>query len=294
MSEQKRKKFVRGGVQSGRLRIQPLDLALLTDLAEFRFLNTGQIAALHRRGLRNLQRRLSNLYHAGFVDRPPQQNISALPTAHMVYGLGTKAAELLFADKEEREEKLKQIQKNRETTFPYIAHALMISQFHAALRLAAEKTNGKVELTRWYQGQELRNILKLHGEKIPLVPDAMATLKYEGGGYWFFLEADRSTMTTERFLDKLKIYRQWRRDKKYEQRLGITHFRVLTITISSQRKENLRKATKETEELKLGNNMFLFLSEKEYSLKNPETLFSPVWLSPRDDLRHSLVSFNKN
>ena len=113
MPEQKRKKFVRGGVQSGRLRIQPLDLALLTDLAEFRFLNTGQIAALHRRGLRNLQRRLSNLYHEGYVDRPPQQNISALPTAHMVYGLGTKAAELLFADKGEREEKLKQIQKNR-------------------------------------------------------------------------------------------------------------------------------------------------------------------------------------
>jgi hypothetical protein len=288
MPKQKRKKFVRGRVQSGRLRIQPLDLALLNDLAEFRFLNTDQIAALHHRGLRNLQRRLSDLYHEGYIDRPRYQYVSHLHTAHMVYGLGVKAAELLFTDKEEREEKLKQIENNRTTTFPYIAHALMISQFHTALRLAAEKSNGKMELTRWYQGRELYKILKLRGEQTELVPDAMATLKHEGGGYWFFLEADRSSMPNDKVLEKFKIYWQWKREKRYAERLGITRFRVLTITISDKRKENLRLAAKEADDRKQGSNMFLFLSEKEYSLKNPEALFSPVWLSPKDDNRHSL------
>jgi hypothetical protein len=231
---------------------------------------------------------LADLYHDGFVDRPPYQYVSHLRTAHMVYGLGTKAAELLFADKDEREAKLKQIENNRQTSFPYIAHALMISQFHAALRLACEKTNGKVELTRWYQGQELRDILKLRGEKIALVPDAMATLKYGGGGYWFFLEADRSSMPNDKFLQKLKIYWQWKREKRYEQRLGITRFRVLTLTISDKRKQNLRLTAKEADEQRRGSNMFLFLSEKEFSLKNPEVLFSPLWLSPKDEAKHSL------
>ncbi len=283
------KKFVRSPDNGGRLRIQPSDVALLRDLSEYRFLNTEQVLALHHRGLRNLQRRLHDLYHAGYLERPPQQNISALPKGHIVYGLGAKGAELLYENREERAEKLRQVKLNRETTFPYIAHALMISQFRAALTLAAEKTGGKMKVARWRQGFELKNYLKLRGGTPELMPDAFFAIE-QGDRRWnLFLETDRSTMTLDRFLVKLKTYWKWWWEEKYKEQLGISHFRVLTITISEERKENLLRVAKNADPRRQGSNMFLFISEKEFSLKKPEAVLSPVWLSPRDGLKHSFL-----
>lgn len=281
-----RKKFVREGSASGRVRIQPRDAALLADLAEYRFLSTDQIAALHRRGLRNLQRRLHDLFHLGYIERPAQQNISALPTSSMVYGLGAKGAELLF-EGEERVEKLRQIKLNSETTFPYIAHALMISQFRAALALACGKEG--VAISRFRQGSDLKRGLKLRGETPSLVPDAFFTIE-KGDRRWnFFLEADRSTMTQERFLEKLKTYWAWWREERYKEKLGVSRFRVLTITVSKERKENLRRIGKNADTKRQGSNMFLFLSETEYSLAKPEILLSPAWASPKDEAKHAML-----
>ena len=64
-----RKLFVRGEPTSGRLQIQPLDLAMLRDIAEYRLMNSEQLGALHHRGLRNFQRRLADLYHEGYLER---------------------------------------------------------------------------------------------------------------------------------------------------------------------------------------------------------------------------------
>lgn len=281
------KKFVRSPDTAGRLRIQPSDVALLRDLSEYRFLNTEQVLALRHRGLRNLQRRLHDLYHAGYLDRPSQQNISALPKGHIVYGLGAKGAEFLFENREERAEKLRQVRLNRETAFPYIAHALMISQFRATLTLACEKE--KAEIARWRQGMELKHDLKLRGENPDLVPDSFFTIEKGDKRGHFFLEADRSTMTLDRFLQKLKTYWEWWRAEKYNERLGISRFRVLTITVSKERKENLLRTAKNADPRRQGSNMFLFLSETEYSLKKPEAVLQPIWVSPRDEAEHSLL-----
>jgi len=80
------KKFVRAKEETGLLRIESRDIALLQDLSSYRFLNTVQIAALYNRGTRNLQRRLHDLYHSGYIDRPPQQNLVGLMNHHIVYG----------------------------------------------------------------------------------------------------------------------------------------------------------------------------------------------------------------
>ena len=53
MSKPRLKKFERAEVADP-LKLQPRDIALLRDVAEFRFLNTAQIFALHPGGQRNL------------------------------------------------------------------------------------------------------------------------------------------------------------------------------------------------------------------------------------------------
>jgi len=249
----------------------------------------GVFQRVHNRGLRNLQRRLHNLYHSGYLDRPPQQNISALAKRHIVYSLGEKGAEFLYADGEERVEKLRQVKLNRETSFPYIAHSLMISQFRATLTLALREHSTHPNIERWIQGYELKDALTLRGQSPELVPDSFFTIEREDGRWNFFLEADRSTMTLDRFVSKLKIYWKWWKEEKYKDHLNVSRFRVLTITASEERKKNLLRVAKNADPRKQGSGMFLFLSETGYSLEKTDTLLAPVWLSPKDETKHSLL-----
>ena len=134
------KKFVRSTEPPGRLRIQPRDVELLRDLADYRFLDTDQILALHHRGLRNIQRRLRSLYHLGFVDRPNAQRFFALPGSSIIYSLGEKGAEVLSLDEATR--------KTKEVAFPYLAHAMMISRFRSILTLALREYSDKPKISK--------------------------------------------------------------------------------------------------------------------------------------------------
>ncbi len=280
MASHRLKKFVRSAEPPGRLRIQPRDVELLRDLGEYRFLDTAQILALHPGGMRNLQRRLRYMYHLGYVERPASQKLFGKPAGFLVYSLGKKGAELLAR---------REPAGRKEATFPYLAHAMMISRFRSILSLALKKYPDKPELARWAQGRELKKMLAARGEATELVPDAFFAIEHKGDKLNFFLEADRGTMTRERFLDKMKIYWRWWREKRCERNLGITRFRVLTIAPSENRSENLRKTTKEADTRKEGSAMYLFAPETAFSLKKPEAVLSPVWLSPKDETRHHLL-----
>jgi Replication-relaxation len=159
MPKHARKKFVREGATSGRLQIVASDAALLQSVADFRFMNTEQIAALHHRGLRNLQRRLSDLFHEGYLERPRWQKNSHLTTEAMVYSLGSEGVDFLYGDGEERREKLRQVQYDFESAYRHISHELMISQFRATLMLALETSPVKSSLSRWEQGRHLKLLL---------------------------------------------------------------------------------------------------------------------------------------
>jgi len=116
MPKPRLKKFERAEVADP-LKLQPRDIALLRNVAEFRFLNTPQIFALHPGGKRNLSRRLTALYQHGYLDRPQSQTSVRLLSSHMVYALGRKGAELLSKDAEEREGIYRRLRENKKTIF---------------------------------------------------------------------------------------------------------------------------------------------------------------------------------
>ncbi len=282
MAEHKHKKFVRSESPPGLLRIQPRDVALLRDLASFRFLNTEQIMALHPGGHRNLQRRLRYLYHLGYVERPQSQTLINLPSDYLVYALGKKGAQLAFA--EERAVK-SWSRLNAKIASPNLAHALMVSQFRAVLTLALQKWGGSI--SRWLQGYDLKDELTIKGKTPAVVPDGFFTMKLGGKQWHFFLEADRSTMNHHRFLAKMRAYWTWYAEKTYNAHLRLENFRVLTVADTEGRKDNLRTTTKSADAKKTGSGLFLFTCEKDYSLKNPATILSPIWLSAKDGDKHS-------
>ena len=286
MPKPRLKRFERAEVTDP-LKLQPRDLALLGDVGEFRFLNTSQIFALHPGGKRNLSRRLASLYQHGYLDRPQSQTSARLLSSHMVYALGRKGAELLSKNAEEREGIYRRV-REVERTLPLMAHALMISQFRVCLTLAAKEHGAKI--TRFTQGYDLKEMLRdVHGENPSLVPDAFFTLEDKDDVINFFLEADRGTMTTERFLNKLKTYWSWRSDDRLKNKLRLARFRVLTITPSERRSDSLRNAGKGGDPRGDGSLMFLFAPESQYSLSEPKKVLEPIWKSPKDDTPHTIL-----
>ena len=269
------------------LKLQPRDITLLRDVADFRFLNTEQVLALHEGSRRNLMERLSRLYHHGYLDRPVSQSSARLTSSHMVYSLGRKGAEQLSKDAEEREGIYRRLREN-ERTLPLMAHSLMISQFRVCLTLAAKAHGAKI--TRFTQGYDLKEMLRdVHGENPSLVPDAFFTLEEKGDVINFFLEADRGTMKTERFVEKLKTYWSWRSDERLKKKLRLVRFRILTIAPSERRSDSLRNAGKGGDPRGDGSLMFLFASETRYNTSTPKAVLQAIWKSPKDDSPHSIL-----
>ncbi|MDP2704288.1 MAG: replication-relaxation family protein [bacterium] len=282
MAKSIRKKFIRSDAPPGQMRIQPRDVAILRDLASFRFLNTEQVLSLHPGGRRNILQRLSWLYHSGFVERPESQKHIDLPSGYLVYALGRKGAELAFAEN-------RSVQTwsrlNAKISSPNLAHALMISQFRAVLTLALQKQGGSI--SRWFQGYDLKDELTIKRKSPAIVPDGFFTMKLGGKQWHFFLETDRSTMSHHRFLSKMRAYWTWFAEKTYNAHLKIENFRVLTVADTEGRTGNLRATTKSADARRSGSGLFLFACEKDYSLKNPATILSPIWLSAKDSDKHS-------
>lgn len=268
-------------------RLQERDVELLRLLADYRFLDTYQIASLQPRGLRNLRRRLQYLFHAGLVDRPPRQHDLLKPPMPMVYGLANKGADTLAQVLEIDRAKIDWQTKNKEAGLPYIDHTLMIANFRATLTLALQSSD-RSHLVNWKQGPDLKATLKVKGHAMAVVPDGFFTLESKGRLEHFLLEADRSTMTTSRYFGKLRAYWLWWKTGGHQRKFGIPRFRVLTLTTSEKRKENLRRLAKDADDGKRGSPMFLFACNKSFCLEEPATILRPIWQSPINDVWHSL------
>ncbi len=265
----------------------PRDIALLRDVAEYRFLNTEQLVSLHEGSDRGIGNRLTLLFQHGYLDRPKVQKAANLASAHVVYSLDRKGAEILAKDAQEREGILRRVREVNHTS-PLIAHALMISQFRVCLTLAL-KNRTDVKLIRWTQGNDLKVLLRRRGENPTLVPDAFFILDTSEFKYPCFLEADRGTMTQERFVSKLRMYWQHNREERFKQSLGITHFRVLTITPNEARAENLCYGAKEADDRKQGSGMYLFASETAYGTATPDAILQAVWKCPKDEVMRAII-----
>ncbi|MFH0931212.1 MAG: replication-relaxation family protein, partial [Candidatus Zixiibacteriota bacterium] len=259
MEEKKRlKKYKREKNAFSGMQIQRRDLEILKSLAGYRFLNTPQIIALHPGGERNIQRRLQKLFHEGFIDRPPRQLSYLKPQGYMIYGIGNRGVDLLsenFPDL--KRTKVDWQTKNKEVKQRYIDHTLMISNFRVVLNLAL-RNEKHTRLVSWQQGRDLRDYVRIDDRRIALVPDAFFTLEDSEDKMYFFLEADRSTMTRGRFLRKMKVYWEWWKKGGHEEKLGIKSFRVLNLCEGEARKKNLRQISREADDRKTGSLMFWF------------------------------------
>jgi len=278
--------------------MQARDLKVLELVHEYRFLRSDQISVLVQDDGVKLKtnqvilKRLQKLFHNGILDRPRDQiRYDLMGSDRMIYALGNGGADILTEKLGIDRGKIDWSKKNREVKRNYLQHVLMISNFRACLALATRERGG---ILFWRQGDEIRDYVKTQDEegrklRYPVWPDGFFGLQTPKGEQYFFLEADRSTMTNERFLKKMKGYWAYWKEECHRKKYGIDTFRVLTITRSEARKENLRKTTQEADDKEKGSPMFMFCCEKSYSLEEPGSILEANWQTPAGEKKKSLL-----
>jgi len=165
----------------------------------------------------------------------------------------------------------------------------MISNFRIALTLATRERSDVRLLFFQPESLALRDrvvtIRNGHRPTIPINPDGFFGFQFPDlpdgrNRAFFFLEADRSTMTRERFLQKLLGYWEWFSQGAHTRKYGIRAFRVLTVTKSEERLTSLLKATAQTEELRAGLPLFWFTSENRFTTHESSSILGPIWTIP--------------
>lgn len=298
MTEQKQqrlKHFKRETKAIGRVILTARDKEILSLVYNYRFIDSKIICALTEGSEQGITKRLQKLYHAGYLDRPREQVrklISRSGKPHYIYGLADKGAEALKEYPEAGNiHKSKWSKNNRDATERYLDHVMMITNFRATLTLIL-KDNRNFHFLDWQQ-QDLKEEVMIHDGLVKkrrafIIPDAFFILKSPAGKALFFLEADRSTTTSQRYLNKLRAYWHYWKSGKHLDKYGIKGFRVLTITLSNQRRDNLRDIAKQADDSKKGSLMFWFATEKDYNLDDPKTILKKIWTTPADDKPHAL------
>jgi hypothetical protein len=297
------------------LRLQERDAEIIKEVFKHRFLTSAHISALVGGSQQGILRRLHKLYHAGYLDRPPEQ-IRPYKSGSdpMAYGLGNKGADLLAEKFNISRTKVDWTSKNREVRIVFLEHALQVSHFMVCLELAC-RTNKDVELISpgaiWEKmpeaskkkpnpwGWKVNAKIDHQGEKrvlsFGMVPDKVLGLYFpqEAPGRqraYFFLEADRSTMPIKSanifrtsFYKKLLGYWQSWHQELFEKHFPFKSARVLVVTRSKERIENMVAAGKELDPRRKGSRLFLFAWEKDLDLAQPEKLFDKIWIDGRGE-----------
>jgi len=147
-----------------------------------------------------------------------------------IYGLGIASASILTEIVGISTQEVRKIVDSNRVKSLFLRHALEVARFRALLELACRKSENRIHLLFWEQGQILQDWVSgedEHGDErsFSIYPDAFFALEVEGKGRaHYFLEIDRGTMpitaTGNRSDIRKKVfaYYLYRKHKKYSRR----------------------------------------------------------------------------
>lgn len=253
------------------MRLMPRDVEILKALAEFRIMRQDQIQHLFFTSRSTAQYRLSHLFQHGYVQRhflPVYAGWS--PT---LYTLDKRGISLL-----RREHGMKKIAVwDSENGHEFLSHTLAIHDVRVAVTIACREAG--YTLVRWMSESDLKadyDRVQIPNDKgklqdISLIPDGYFTIQTPHGNASFFLEMDMGTMTVGRFTTKIRAYIAYMKTGAYTQRYQTRSLRILSITNSYTRCENLRVSAESVG----ADKRFLFASQAMITAES--ILHQAVW-----------------
>ena len=312
------------------LELDERDIAILKTVHDFRVINSKHLKALFQhtvaspppgvskhwqREIKNtgetIIRRLGELFHHGFLDRPRSQlNLGNIP---MIYALGARGAKALRDNGFDFAEfNAVRWRKNEHVAYRLLNHQLMVTDFIVALRLAL-RNHPTVKFLGWDREHELKAVRvpieipagshrkqKTLRTNVTVRPDAIFRIQFldkpEGQNTAnFFLEADTGAMAHPEFYKKVHAYWQLHLNKGHVEHFDVSEFRVLTTTSSLERAHNMRDfiskkwAKMRTPPTSNHRNRFLFTASTEYSVEDPNAILSEILFKMDDEYPRSIL-----
>ena len=274
----------------GRFVVSYVHVRIVDLVYKYRYLTLSQLASLLSGWKESsLKKPLRALYDHKFLIRPfCQVNLWRFSTKpELIYMLGSKGAELL------REELGCSIPYNTWDDFEFadtikdFKHDIALSKYLVKLR-ASGKEKG---ITVNYTWDMFENGLLSEDNPVrwtiggnSIVPDMPFVLEKNGKKKLVLIEMDRATEPQKRLKNgtnierKFKKYMQAYRAGQHTETYGTNNMRVLFITTSDQRINNMRKLT---EDLGIRDRLFLFTTSKAVLADNPLT---HEYITNRDEL----------
>lgn len=114
-----------------------------------------------------------------------------------------------------------------------------------------------------------------------LIPDGYFELHADGIVRGTFLEIDMGTETARVWKRKVAEYLSFAVSGGFQEHFGVAQFRVLVITTSAKRLQNLAKVIS-----KITPKLFWLTTLEEFKANGPWT---PIWCRPADGNKHSLL-----
>lgn len=269
------------------------DLDILRLVQSFRLLTSEHIQHLAVGSPQGILRRLQALFHAGLLDRLRPRHVNGGGSTKMVYAITNRGVQTL--QKEgliQNPSKTDRNAQNKEVGDLYLAHTLLVSQIRAMFLLACQ-AEPQMQFLFWREGRELLDTIEValpeEYATVPVAPDGFFGLRDAKGRLYFFVEADRGTMSLKRFTLKLKAYAAYWRAEKHKEKFGVQKFRVLTVTSSRTRCKNLVQAAAAAEDVRELGVRFLFATEQDLLLSRPESVLNKIWTVPGQEAPCALL-----
>ena len=256
------------GNKSVGLVLQERDRRLLSELAVMRVIDRGMATLVAGFGVaRRANFRLLQLTRAGLLRRFFIGSIAHGRKA--VYTLSPKGAELVNA-------KLGGIHRPAGRLVVgdgFVEHQAGINQIYIALKYRP-MPDANPRLLRWVAFRQSIS------EAIKLTPDAYLELEAGRTIRSMFLEVDLGTEALKVWQQKTAYYLQLAISGEFTKRFRQPQFRVLVVANSERRTANIRATV-----AKSTDKIFWFTSSETI---NRDGFWSPIWLRPTGDQRHSL------
>ena len=248
--------------------LQDRDRHLLAELGVMRIIDremTKLVASFHSTTRANT--RLLQLTRAGFLRKFFVGTTG--PGQKAVYTLSPKGAELVSA-------KLGGIHRpvgRLVVGDRFVEHQTGINEIYTALKYRASPHQG-LHLVRWV------NFRQSISEAIKLTPDAYFEVSASQATRAMFLEVDLGTEALSVWQQKTAYYLQLALSGEFAKRFRQPQFLVLVVANSERRAANIRAVVS-----KSTDKIFRFTTLDHI---NRDGFWSPVWLKPTGDQRHSL------
>jgi len=240
--------------------LQQRDLRLLEALENMRVINREQAKVVAGfRSTRRANDRLLTLVRAGFLKR------AFIGSREAVYWLPGKSLQERGRGHDHRA---------IEPAALFLKHQLEINRLHLLAQYSSVPVRGWW-FVRWDSFQ------KPLSTTVPLIPDGYFELGSAEGFRPAFVEVDLGTEAVPILAKKAALYLQLAASGEFAQIFGRSQFRVLLVTTSERRLQNIRTAI-----AKVTDKIFWLAT---LDVISPEKFWTASWLRPTGDQLQSLL-----